>query len=63
MFTILQTNNNIDRWINNRNFKVVCNKCGMTLWRSSYKLHLSGKHHHIRINEKNKKISNIVYFN
>jgi hypothetical protein len=62
MFDIVKNRENINRWIQNKNFRIKCKKCGMIMWRSNYKLHIKGNLHLIRFAKKKNKINLIVNF-
>ena len=62
MFKIVGSRNNVNRWFQNRNFKIRCNKCGLIMWRSSYKNHIKSISHLIRFQKDINKISLIVNF-
>ena len=62
MFKIVNSRNNIKRWIDNKNFKIKCHKCGLIMWRSSYKNHIKSILHLIRFKKDKSKISLVVNF-
>jgi hypothetical protein len=62
MYSVLNEKKHIERWINNKNFKIKCKKCGMIIWRSSLRGHLKGKLHAIRTNQEFNNIKLIVNF-